>query len=337
MHPKGCTLILAAAVVVARFWVQVGVALMPAKTLTRKAKTSAKKSVRKKAVRKKSVAQTEIAAAPILLADAANIRSLLDGAKIPGEPYSHHHVTWESFEEWAKTAEGISDPDKMRLAVYYGFQPLFDALIEMNVSGEQRSKALEALDQMVGSGIRYLTSYYTGRPDPSLFQSAIGGIKSLLPNAVYRTKFRNVDYNGISAKDILLFLRTFVSLVEKGTVQRPDIIVGCACGSAEIVMPLAGILGAQLEFIRRSHRRGDSDGRIIEEHGERLKTFKGKHVLVIEDYVCTGESLGIVMAKVLKQGAASVKGASINSTSEHKSNVVVESSAKKCHIFNLKG
>lgn len=178
----------------------------------------------------------------------------LDGARA----YGVNALGATSFGQWARAAKDLRDPDMIRNAIYYGFQPLYDALI----AGNGREGALRALDHVVSLGTTFLTGYYTGQPDDKAFREGmkplISQIETLEPIR-YRTKFRNIDNNGISTRGILLFLQQMLTATLDGEVTSPDYVVGCACGSSEIVMPLAGIMGVELGFIRRSHRRGDDD------------------------------------------------------------------------------
>lgn len=269
-----------------------------------------------------------------LLPNPADVRNLLDGVSVPAIKYGEGDVDCGSFKEWGEKAARVSDPDQTRLLLYFGFQPLYDVLIESLVKEKERTPAVKALNEIIKSGIAYLTGYYTGRPDPKSFAAAAQGVSDLLPDAMYKTKARNIDQNHISANDVLMFLRKFATAVQDGSVQRPDVVVGCACGSAEIAMPLAGVLGAKLKFMRRSHRRYDTDARILKEH-QRHIGLQGKNVLVVEDYVVSGASLGTVMKKVLELGASTVTGASVNCPAGPCEMVSETTRCTKFHIYKL--
>ncbi len=233
--------------------------------------------------------------------------------------YGEDSLRASSFPEWFNAAQGLQDPDQIRNAIYYGFQPLYDMLIrgDRQLDG-QRPEAVRILEDIMDMGVAFLTGYYTGEPDVRSFQERMHAVESRIPaveRVSYRTKFRNVDYNGIYPAGIALFLRRFLENVLEGTLETPDYIVGCACGSSEIAMPLAGLLGTNVGFIRRSKRRGDSLSRVVSEHvGVLREKARGKTVACIDDYVCTGASMRIVIEKIADYGASSIVGASVNCT-----------------------
>lgn len=223
---------------------------------------------------------------------------------------SHEDITWHTFSGWLDKLRTVSDPDEARFVLYYGFQPLYDALLEGRVEQTQRASATEALAEIIESGIKYLTGYYLGSPNVATIRALNRKLSKLLPDCAYETKFRNVDYNGVTAHSIHTFLSEVISRVLSESLPAFDSVVGCACGAAEVVMPLAGVFGVPLHFLRRSWRRGDDSPRIIEEHASQLHDGLGVAVCV-EDYVCSGKSLGRVMKHVKKCGATEVFGLSV--------------------------
>src|SRR3989338_6009079 len=61
-----------------------------------------------------------------------------------------------NFRDWARRSRTLTDPDMIRNALYYGFQPLYDCLILGDgVDGAQRQYALSALDGIVKTGVQF--------------------------------------------------------------------------------------------------------------------------------------------------------------------------------------
>jgi hypothetical protein len=222
-----------------------------------------------------------------------------------------------NFNQWLDYAVSVTNPDEARNALYFGFQPLFDCLLRNELIDGERQVASEVLDNLVNIGREYLTGYYSGKPDTSRLRK---NLENLAPeirkfnfSAEYRTKSKNIDRNGIYPPGILLFLKRFLEETVGKRITYPDYVIGCACGSAEIAMPLSGLLDVNLGFIRRSHRRGDDYPKIIPEHLISMtNSVKNKHVVCIEDYVCTCNSLRMVMERTMELGARNVLGAGVN-------------------------
>ena len=144
-----------------------------------------------------------------------------------------------------------------------------------------------------------------------------------------------MDYNGIYPEDINLFLRKFLEHVIDGKIPAPEYVVGCACGSSEIVMPLAGVLGADLGFIRRSHRRGDMEPRIVDEQEPAIREgVEGSDTVCVEDYVCSSRSLFEVMKQVREYNPSVIFGASVNN-SEPPSYLDRVVRKRKFHLFTM--
>lgn len=251
--------------------------------------------------------------------------------------FSKDEVPFTNFVEWAFALAEVKDPDKARNFLYFGFQPMYDLLIpdNSNLDG-QRPQILRALDEVVSTGRKYLAGYYTGQQDLGLVNALGLRLAPVMRSspAPFKLKNRNVDRNGISAADICTFLKAYTNHVLQGNMAMPDYVVGCACGSSEIVMPLAEISKIPLGFIRRSWRRGDTNPRVIDEHQRILaKELNGKKVACVEDYVCSGESLKRVMQMVKKFGASDVIGLSVNESENTQLKKTFET--RKFHTFSL--
>lgn len=244
---------------------------------------------------------------------AESMAKMLDGVALPSAK-AYETCPWHSFRSWVDDCKTVRCKDRARHVLYYGFQPLYDALVEERVPEEHREKAVKVLDRVMEASIRYLTGYYLGKSDASIARSLgkeiEADINSMSDEIEYTSKFRNIDYNGISPKDILLFLREFAKNFKDKPLPR--MVVACACGSSEVAMPLAGLLGCSLAFMRRSHRRGDDEPKIVKEHVPVLKKAEGVHIVCLEDYCCTGKSLRRVMDASKEFGPASIRGVSVN-------------------------
>jgi orotate phosphoribosyltransferase len=82
-------------------------------------------------------------------------------------------------------------------------------------------------------------------------------------------------------------------------------------------MPLSGLLGVDVGFIRKSKNRGDYHALVIAEQEEVIiAAANGNRVVCVEDYVCSARSLMDVMVKIEGYGAASVMGASVANSHE---------------------
>lgn len=243
------------------------------------------------------------------------------------QSYTVSDVHAYDFPEWVDYAQSMTDPDAVRNALYYGFQPLYDALLsnKVNLDGT-RTSAIDACNTLMRTGVEYLTTYYTGEPNIDLFKVAVEKVAPVfeqLERVEYYKKSRNLDSNRIYPTDVHHFLIRFLRSVIVGKTVFPDYIIGCACGSSEMAMSLAGLLEVDIGFIRRSHRRGDNEPRVVIEHEPLLKSnSKGKHVLCMEDYICSGNSLKKVMTRVEGYKPACVYGTSLRNS--HESNVVHE-------------
>ncbi|MBI2103362.1 hypothetical protein HYT55_05970 [Candidatus Woesearchaeota archaeon] len=241
----------------------------------------------------------------------------LSSSKLPRIINSSHEGIY-SFGEWLQYARDLSDPNQVRTAIYGLFQPLYDALIRREFVDSTLPDAVAVLDGIISEGIKFLTDFYLGEPNVASFKESVQAlepkISTFARETSYRTKARNIGANAIYPEDIKQFLQNYLERTLDGK-QQTDFIIGCACGSSEVVMPLAGMLNVDLGFMRRSWRRGDSEPRIVEAHADFLRgSSQRKTVLCVEDYVCSGGSLSAVMRKAQNYDAANVYGASVRST-----------------------
>jgi adenine/guanine phosphoribosyltransferase-like PRPP-binding protein len=226
-----------------------------------------------------------------------------------------------NFRHWLDRTLKSDSIDKTRSLLYYGFQPLFDVLAEQRVEGDARKLALALLKKVVKFNADYVSGYYTGGklPDVQQLEELTPQVDALDEAKVrYQTKTRNIGLYDGDGRDLCTpnhvqqFLVALDGAVEQNVLPAPDYIVGCACGASEIVMPIAQIFDVPLGFIRRSKRRGDTTPLVITEHVATIKRHaKDKIVYVLEDFVCTGQSIHSVMAKVEGYGATRVIGLSI--------------------------
>jgi len=263
------------------------------------------------------------------------IRKSLDGAtkEVGKRSYDLDDINFYDFKGWGEAAAEVKDIDLARTVLYFGFQPLYDLLIDNSPSkrkfwkDSRRNTAIETLDSIISQGTQYLAGYYIGNPDIRIINEL--GISTLenmgeLNDLPFITKSRNVDHNGITPQNIVKFLQQFLDNTLDGKSLPPEFVVGVACGPSEIAMPLAYLSGTELGFMRRSYRRGDDAPKIIAEHKNHLKkNISGKDVVVFEDYVCTGESLRKVMVKTKSFHPKSLIGTSINISGSPNMNKIV--------------
>jgi len=283
----------------------------------------------------KKIRNPKLAFTPVLIADPKTMKSRLDGIAL--KEYEREGRFFRNFSDWVVDMSQIKNPDHARCSLYSGFQPLYDAILEERVPADSRFDAVTTLDLIMQESIRYYTSYYLGKPAThgvSALAAVIAPRIKILDSAavLYCSKERNIGNNGIYPEHILLFLRNFAMFYQNK--KTPEAIVACACGSSEIAMALAGLLGVPLIFMRRSHRRGDDEPRIVKEHTPALKALKGLDVLCLEDYVCSGGSLARVMARTKKYGASNITGASVNRNSENRAVKLIHSETK-FHLFGI--
>lgn len=251
--------------------------------------------------------------------------------------YGEGYLGSSSFPGWARNARRLLDPDKIRNSIYYVFQPAFDCLVDKSLDGA-REDTVAVLEMVTQLGTEFLRGYYTGEPRPEVFRTALDKLDTkigALERVPYKTKFRNVGFNQIYPSDIASFLANFLEAVAEGKIFYPDFLVGCACGSSEVAMPLAGLLGIDLGFIRRSKRRNDTQPKIIKEQEQAIKARSKGKVVGVEDFVCTGFSLYEVLKRVRSYGASDLMGASIKFSREG-SYLKEEWRCENLHAFRLR-
>ena len=269
-----------------------------------------------------------------------NLRKISDG-RLPYSGNPNAYGLFEGFRNWASFAESITNPDTIRAAIYAAFQPLYDCLIDNRKMGiEPRKKAVAVLNGLIAVGVDFLTGYYSGEPDKKRFKEGVALLKlgfEELSFTNYLQKDRNIGRNAIFPNDIVLFLQEYLKHSLDGNKPHTDYVVGAACGSSEVAMPLAGLLGVDVGFIRKSKRRGDSRALVIPEQEPMIQeAARDKRVICIEDYVCTGRSLHDVMRKVEGYGAASVRGASVRNSSDCGFCLKETTGKSGFHVYNFK-
>jgi adenine/guanine phosphoribosyltransferase-like PRPP-binding protein len=233
--------------------------------------------------------------------------------RIPKLKSQSYVATFDSYEDWLKEVKEVKDYDQARNVLYAGFQPLFDALLE--VKKKKRNRDITSLEKIIDEGTNFLYKHYTGKtrvkyPLKKLHKelTLLGLSSTALP---YKQKTRNVDRNGIYSNDIAQFVSKACA---NDGVRECEVLLACACGSSEMCMLLSKVLDIPLYFIRKSKRRGDPEPVCLKEHTSIIKSAcKGKKVLCVEDYVCSGNSLYDVMKYAESAGAISTLGASVKS------------------------
>ena len=120
-----------------------------------------------------------------------------------------------------------------------------------------------------------------------------------------------------------------------GKLPQANYVIGAACGASEIAMPLAGITGAGLGFIRKSKRREDKSAKIIAEHKPSLvNSVTKRNVFCVEDYVCSGTSLRSIMNMVEKYSPKEVIGLSVNLAKDDYFQLKTEVDERKFRVYS---
>ncbi len=252
---------------------------------------------------------------------------VIDGSPLrSANSYTYDDIDANTFQEWHDFALEVSnshkpqDSDKLRNALYYGFQPIFDLLVSDNPHslGEKRKTALSFLDKIISLSRKYLHGYYSGNPNIKDTHQDLASLAldvTTLANIPYTTKSRNIDRNSIYPRDIHYFLIHYIRAVLDNKFIYPQCVVGSACGSSEIVLALAEVFDIPVGFMRMSERRKDKSIKIIEEYHARFQeTICERHVVCVEDYVCTGRSLQVVMDKVKTYDPAALIGVALRNS-----------------------
>ncbi|MFH1399502.1 MAG: hypothetical protein ABIG95_05310 [Candidatus Woesearchaeota archaeon] len=211
-------------------------------------------------------------------------------------PFDENTFYARSFDEWPPVA-GIDFDDLRRAAIYYLFQPLYNALHNNEVPLEKRELALSIMKSLIPMAIQYITSYYSGHPDSERYES---WVVAMAPNirklgdVNYWKRARNSDAS-ISIDEVADFALSLVDRVSTDKSLIPDYIVCCACGASEAAMLVAGILGVDIGFVKYTQ----GQVKILPEHfGQVATAINGANVAVIEENTNTGETLLNVLAFV---------------------------------------
>lgn len=225
---------------------------------------------------------------------------------------NYNTIGFDSFKEVFVHIKKSKSKDFLRYTLYYLFQPLFDILANNKLSGEERKNAIIAYNYVMEFDKKFLSNYYLDNERSIAISGLIKKIEPLISNiTVYGYKSRNLDTNYMHASHVGEFIYKYIMQCQK-TGNFPDAVIGCACGSAEIVMAIAGIFNIPFNFIRFSKRRSDSNCVIIKEHESDIqKMCTNKKVICIEDFVCTGKSLQQIMNHIKSLNAKEVTGLSV--------------------------
>ena len=221
-----------------------------------------------------------------------------------------------NFSEWCDSVEanlfGTRNADLGRKHVYYVLQPLHDAISNKNYEVGNRTKLVKAFDEVMLLGIQYLKGYYTGKPDLDIVSKILEHIKPLASVLKkYYCKERNCDWNGIYNTGIFMYLKQFMNhCLDNNHV--PNTVLACACGGFEMSMALSGVCNIPLEVIRYSKRRGDGKMMVFNEHRARInKSIKDKFVIIVDDYVCYGQTMNHTMKKIIRMKPSKMLGSSV--------------------------
>lgn len=267
----------------------------------------------------------------------------IDGVPLhSARSYDYSHIPASTFQEWYAHTLKLQDPDKIRNALYYGFQPTFDLLISDQINDElknRREAALLLLEKITFLSRRYLYSYYAGQPDTARVHEDLSSLASqvtTLADVLYRKKERNIDNNTIYPPDIHSFLVTYLTQVLDQKIEYPQVIVGAACGSSEVALSLAEIFGIPVTFMRMSKKREDTSIKVVREHRAIFREIiPERDVTCVEDYVCTRRSLKEVMKETKTYHPASILGVALRDSHEAKYLRSV-TQKKGFHIFELR-
>ena len=143
-------------------------------------------------------------------------RKTLDGAtsEVGKRDYRQSYVNFNNFSSGRNKVREVNDPDVARTVLYFGFQPLYDLLIDNeDLTPSNRAGAVKVLDAMMLRGTEYLAGYYSGNPQTKIVNdlgiSTRASMKKI-GRFEFRTKHKNVDYNGISQKTYYCFYNNFL-------------------------------------------------------------------------------------------------------------------------------
>ena len=227
-----------------------------------------------------------------------------------------------SFEEWTDIITRISNPDVLRTALYGLFQPLYDRLVESPgpFSSNMRPHAIQVMNTLHLLSSKYLKSFYFGEPNIKGFQKGIRPhlekIAGFDKESKYETKTRNMSNDSLTPSNLQSFIITYREAVLKGVIPFPDFIMGIACGSSEIAYATAAIMGSTSGFVRMSYTRKDTHVKMICEDQEGIATkITGHNVAVVEDFICSAQSMRDVLLFVEDHNPVHSRGFSIRENS----------------------
>src|SRR3989344_952669 len=236
-------------------------------------------------------------------------------------------VKARTWDEWYKLATITKTVDRGRGALHYGFQALYDALIEGLVPPKLRREAVTLLGTYTRLARHFLTEViYTGGIEDvassedvhndrkgssplgklrSEFEKTQGIVSTMTSTGVpYKTKQRFTESKNMNAWHMQQFYYgLFDHLREEGdktgTYRIPDSVVFCACGAFEPAAAVSGMLSIPIQAIRSSSSRKDTEPKVLSEHQRSLElSIRGKEVIVVDDYTLTAGTLKRVMEAV---------------------------------------
>ena len=238
---------------------------------------------------------------------------LLIKAKDKLKSYHHEDPDHASdFKQWCSVVKKVDDVDEARRLLYYGIQPMHDAIYENDLKDGFHDKTVEVYTEMLNTGVKYLTDFYLGKPNLETIRSLAKLVAPIAENFTkYYCKKRNTDFNGVYNSSINIFVSRFIEKFLRED-KAPDVILGCACGGFEMAMALAGVSNIPFEVIKYSKRRGDSRASFLPEHEERIvKAITGKSIALVDDYVCDGNSMREMLKLVHKHNPSEIVCASV--------------------------
>ncbi len=277
---------------------------------------------------------------PKKLSEIESLRKKLDKVDLTNAyNYTKTDLDINSLKDWCQITSNINNPDKARNLTYYGFQPLYDLLVNNIISDKDRKNAIKSLNEIVKISVDFLGGYYIGEPDTSILRknsSKLSLLSKEFDNYNFYKKDRNIDNNQIYPQNILDFIRNFLDCSLDEKILPLDYFVGCACGTSEIIFALSSITDTELGFLRYSKRRKDNKVKIIKEQESKIKkNILNKKVGCFEDIVCTGKSLKKVLEEVQKFGANYIKGFSVIDSNKRR-NINKELNLSNFKVFSLK-
>lgn len=113
--------------------------------------------------------------------------------------YDAYNLGVDSFREWTMKTNSLRNPDMIRNALYYIFQPLYDKLVESprRFSDNSRPNAISVMAEVYEISLAYLSSYYSGKPNIRMFQERINPLLTTIAafdkDVSYHTKRRNMS------------------------------------------------------------------------------------------------------------------------------------------------